>query len=171
MLKKRTFRFFILSIVLIFVVGMLPSFNCIVPVKGATASDWNKNSFWYYPWGKSVVHKGVDIFAKQGTEVLAATGGVVVSAGQNKYGGNYVLVLNSKWRLTYYAHLNQIKTNTLRMVNQGQTIGTVGTSGNAKGKSPHLHFSIFSLIPKFGNADSAVHGWKKMFYLNPISYF
>ncbi len=171
MLKKRTYRFFLWAIALIFVVGLLPSFSCIVPVKNATAGDWNKNSFWYYPWGKSVVHKGIDIFAPQGTDVVAATGGIIISSGENKYGGNYVLVLGAKWRLSYYAHLHQIKTSPLHIVKQGQTIGTVSNTGNAKNKAPHLHFSIFSLIPKLGNADTSVQGWKKMFYLNPISYF
>ncbi len=46
-----------------------------MPVAGATISSYNQNSFWAYPWGKSVTHKGVDIFAKEGTAVLSSTGG------------------------------------------------------------------------------------------------
>ena len=45
----------------------------IIPVAGATPGDWNRRSFWYGPWGKSGVHKGIDIFAKQGTNVVAPT--------------------------------------------------------------------------------------------------
>ncbi len=48
-----------------------------IPVAGASHSDYNQKSFWYYPWGKSVVHKGVDVFAKKGTKVVAASGGLV----------------------------------------------------------------------------------------------
>jgi hypothetical protein len=52
-----------------------------IPVEGATVADWNRDTFWHHPWGRSGVHKGIDIFAKEGTPVLAATGGVVLYAG------------------------------------------------------------------------------------------
>jgi murein DD-endopeptidase MepM/ murein hydrolase activator NlpD len=140
-------------------------------VKGATARDWSKNSYWYYPWGVSGVHKGIDIFAPQGTDIVASAGGIVIAAGHNKLGGNYVAVLGAKWRVTYYAHLDEIKTKPLRWVKQGQVIGSVGTSGNAKGKQPHLHFAIVSLVPQLGRIDKSPQGWKKAFYLNPLAYF
>jgi len=44
--------------------------NLKMPVKGATESDYNANSFWFYPWGKSVTHKGVDIFAKKELQLI-----------------------------------------------------------------------------------------------------
>jgi len=34
-------------------------------VLGATPKDWNHATFWYEPWGKSGVHKGIDIFGKK----------------------------------------------------------------------------------------------------------
>ena len=55
---------------LVFVLGFLIPETLVIPVKAARASDWNKNTFWYEPWGKSITHKGIDIFAKQGTPVL-----------------------------------------------------------------------------------------------------
>lgn len=171
MFKKKTLKTVFFVFVGILLIGMLFPFNCIIPVKGATTADWNKNSYWYYPWGKSVTHKGIDIFAKQGTDVLASHNGLVVSTGTNKYGGNYVLVLGTKWRLSYYAHLSEITTKKFSYVKQGVVIGKVGSTGNAKGKAPHLHFSIVAIIPKLGNADSSIQGWKKMFYLNPTKYF
>ena len=42
-----------------------------VPVQGADRNDWHPQTFWYHPWGKSGVHKGVDIFADAGTPVIA----------------------------------------------------------------------------------------------------
>jgi len=49
-------------------------------------------------------------------------------------------------------------------------IGTVGATGNAKGKSPHLHYSMTTIVPYPWRIDFAKQGWKKMFYLNPIDY-
>ena len=50
----------------IFILGFMMPQKIIVPVEHASSKDWNANSFWAHPWGKSVTHKGVDIFAKKG---------------------------------------------------------------------------------------------------------
>src|SRR5688572_3446538 len=92
---------------------LLPFFipqDLLMPVKGANAGSYHHASFWYFPWGRSVTHKGVDIFAKEGTPVLSATKGLVLYTGQINMGGNVVLVMGPKWRLHYYAHLREIKT-------------------------------------------------------------
>lgn len=141
-----------------------------MPVKGAGKADYNPDSFWYYPWGKSVTHKGVDIFAAKGSEVYAATPGLVLYAGELSLGGKVVFILGPKWRLHYYAHLDELKTTTLALVSSQSQIGTVGTSGNAAGKQAHLHYSIFTLFPYVWRIDNAKQGWKKMFYLDPVGY-
>ena len=163
-------KLIVLGLVAIVFVGLLIPQNLQMPVKGATESDYNPESFWYYPWGKSVTHKGVDIFAKKGTEVASSTLGVVLYAGNYGMGGNFVVILGPKWRLHYYAHLDQIKATSFSLVDHQTIIGTVGTSGNAAGKSPHLHYSIGTTIPYVWRMDSDHQGWKKMFYLNPIDY-
>jgi murein DD-endopeptidase MepM/ murein hydrolase activator NlpD len=140
------------------------------PVKSATKQSYNQQSFWAYPWGTSVTHKGVDIFSKEGTDVVASTAGLVLYKGEIRKGGNVVLILGPKWRLHYYAHLKEIKTSTLAWTSRKEIIGTVGTTGNAKGKAPHLHYSIGSIIPLPWRKDDSIQGWKKMFYLNPIDY-
>lgn len=142
-----------------------------MPVIGATKSDYNPKSFWYFPWGKSVTHKGVDIFAKKGTEIHSSTSGIVLYSGTISIGGNFVLVLGPKWRLHYYAHLDELKTSTFTLVSKNSVVGTVGSSGNAIGKAPHLHYSIVTLLPYIWKIDSDRQGWKKMFYLNPIEFF
>ena len=154
----------------ILVVGLLLPQNLSNPVEGATHSDYNHESFWYYPWGKSVTHKGVDIFANTGTELHPATYGWVLYCGEISMGGKVVLMLGPKWRLHYYAHLNEIRTHSLAFKGKKGVIGTVGTSGNAAGKSPHLHYSIVTLIPYPWRIDTGPQGWKKMFYLNPIPF-
>lgn len=171
MLKKTTTLIFTGILALIFLIVWIPTFRCVIPVRGANTQDWNQASFWYSPWGKSGVHKGIDIFAKEGMEVLAATNGLVIACGQLKLGGNYVAVLGPKWRITYYVHLQKILTKPLNWTKKGAVIGTVGTTGNAKGKQPHLHFSIVTLVPYFLNIDNTSQGWKKSFYLKPDNYF
>ena len=52
---------------------MLIPQNLSIPVEGATRFDFNIDTFWYYPWGKSVTHKGIDIFAKKDTNIRSAT--------------------------------------------------------------------------------------------------
>lgn len=160
----------LLILLIILLTGFLIPQNLKMPVNGATKSDYNPKSFWYYPWGKSVTHKGVDIFAKKNTKITSSTYGLVLFSGKISMGGNIVVILGPKWRLHYYAHLEEVKTTSLTFVNNNSEIGTVGTSGNAVGKAPHLHYSILSLIPYVWKIDSEKQGWKKMFYLNPIDY-
>jgi len=167
-MKKR--KKLLLGVLTILIIGFLIPQNLKMPVKGASKSDYNSESFWYYPWGKSVTHKGVDIFAKKGTEINSSTLGLVLYVGKISKGGNFALILGPKWRLHYYAHLDELKTIPFSLVNNESIIGTVGTSGNAVGKPPHLHYSILTIIPYVWKIDSDKQGWKKMFYLNPIEY-
>lgn len=160
----KSFRFKLLIVILI---GYALPQQLIIPVKGASEKDWNTKSFWFYPWGKSGVHKGIDIFASEGTPVVSATHGIVLWTGVNGIGGNVVFVFTTKWRIHYYAHLQKIKTSPLSIAWRGKVIGTVGTTGNAKGKPPHLHYAILSAFPLFWQIDTAPQGWKKMFYWNP----
>jgi len=43
--------------------------------------------------------------------------------------------------------MKENKATSFSLVNQNTIIGSVGDSGNAKGKPPHLHYSIVTLIP------------------------
>jgi peptidoglycan LD-endopeptidase LytH len=162
-MKKRIFYIFAFTLAL----GMLLPARGMIPVQNATSKDWGKYSYWYYPWGKSGVHKGIDIFAKAGTPVLASTAGIVLFKGNIKLGGNVVAVLGPKWHLYYYAHLQKTNVHFLDWVSQGEAIGLVGTTGNAIGKPAHLHFSIATLIPNPAEITTETQGWKRMFYVNP----
>jgi len=93
-----------------------------------------------------------------------------MQTGSQSKGGKYVLILGPKWRVHYYAHLDNIYCKAGQMVSTSKKIGSVGDSGNAKGKAPHLHYVIASIIPYPWKVDDSIQGWKKMFYLNPISY-
>ncbi|MDK2594055.1 M23 family metallopeptidase [Pseudoalteromonas obscura] len=157
---------FLTLLVAIVISGLLPQ-SLHIPVRGATVNDWNQSTFWYEPWGTSGVHKGIDIFGKKGTYVLSASSGVVLFAGQVNKGGKVVAVLGPKWRIHYYAHLQSYSTYQGQWLSSGESIGTLGDTGNAKDKPAHVHYSILSLIPLPWHATLETQGWKKMFYLDP----
>jgi murein DD-endopeptidase MepM/ murein hydrolase activator NlpD len=90
-------------------------------------------------------HEGVDIFAPRGTPVFAAADGFVTSVGQNRLGGNVVWVWDpSRGVRLYYAHLQDQLVRSGTYVRAGDTLGTVGNTGNAKNTPPHLHFGIYA---------------------------
>ncbi|MCF6438850.1 M23 family metallopeptidase [Pseudoalteromonas luteoviolacea] len=156
-----------LSLLFVFFIGILLPQSLHIPVKGASVHDWHHNTFWYEPWGTSGVHKGIDIFGKKGTDVLSASSGVVLFAGQVSKGGKVVAILGPKWRIHYYAHLQSYAVHQGQWLKSGELMGTLGDTGNAKGKPAHVHYSILSLIPLPWLATLETQGWKKMFYLDP----
>lgn len=166
----KTIRKLVLVILAVFFIGFLIPERIKIPVVGASRPDWNPKSFWAEPWGTSGVHKGIDIFGKKGAGVTSTTDGIVVYAGQIKKGGNVVLVLGPKWRLHYFAHLDTIRTSRFAFVGSGEWIGTLGDSGNAQGKPPHLHYSIIRLVPVPWAADDSTQGVKKAFFIDPSGY-
>lgn len=90
------------------------------------------------------IHKGLDLLADVGTPVRAAKSGQVVSATQNKGMGKYVIIQHRDNYITIYGHLSNIFTRKGDHLRQGQVIGSVGKTGNARSKDmlPHLHFEI-----------------------------
>ncbi len=102
---------------------------------------------WQAPRGVGRRHEGQDIFAPKGTPILSATNGYIYKIGENNLGGQTVSVISSGGRIYYYAHLdsyargievgNRVTTRTV--------LGYVGTTGNAQGTPPHLHFGIYTL--------------------------
>lgn len=155
----------------VLIAGLFLPETFVIPVKEATEKDWHRNSFWFYPWGQSGVHRGIDIFAPIGQPVLAATSGLVVEAGERSMGGKVITILGPKWRLHYYAHLAKRQVRLGYWVTAGEIIGTVGNTGNAIGKAPHLHYSIKTLIPYFWQTDKTPYGNLKKWYINPTPYF
>jgi peptidoglycan LD-endopeptidase LytH len=157
----------LLSLLGVFLLGLLLPEELRIPVHKAARRDWHPNSYWAEPWGASGVHKGIDIFAPRATPVLAPTYGVVLFNGELSLGGKVIVLLGPKWRLHYFAHLETQDVFWGQPVRQGAQLGSVGDSGNAKGKAPHLHYSLISLLPQPWRADASTQGWKKTFYLNP----
>jgi len=84
-------------------------------------------------------HAGVDIAAPQGTPVVASDNGIVTFSGW--YGGyGKCVIISHGSSSTLYGHLSQITAKEGQAVQQGQTIGLVGSTGRSTG--PHLHFEV-----------------------------
>ena len=167
---KKILLYTLLTLVTIVVVGLLMPQNLQMPVVGADDNSYNHETFWYEGWGTSIVHKGIDVFAKRGTSVHSATIGIVLLTAEYGKGGKFVIVLGPKWRLHYYAHLDEIRTKPFALVDHNTEIGTVGNTGNAATTPSHLHYGIGTLIPYPWRIDDAPLGHQKAFYLNPIDY-
>ena len=167
---KKYIKIFSLVILSIILIGLLIPQNLKMPVVGADNNSYNHETFWYEGWGSSIVHKGIDVFAKKGTSVHSATKGIVLVTTEYGKGGKFVLVLGPKWRIHYYAHLDEIRTKRFAFVGHDTEIGTVGNTGNAATTPAHLHYGIGTLVLYPWRIDRAPLGWQKMFYLNPIDY-
>jgi murein DD-endopeptidase MepM/ murein hydrolase activator NlpD len=102
---------------------------------------------WHAPRGTGRLHEGQDIFAPRGTPILSSTNGYVFKIGENNLGGQTVSVIGSGGRIYYYAHLDRYAPGLEvgNRVTPRTVLGYVGTTGNAQGTPPHLHFGIYTL--------------------------
>lgn len=113
------------------------------PVSGGAMSDVG-SSFGDPRDGGARAHEGVDIFAPRGTPVLAAADGFIRQARNTPTGGLVIWQADASNELTYYyAHLDELHAREGTYVHAGETIGTVGNTGNARGVRPHLHFAVY----------------------------
>jgi murein DD-endopeptidase MepM/ murein hydrolase activator NlpD len=118
--------------------------SLVVPVVGVTPSEL-RGSFHAVRGGGSRQHNAIDIPAPRGTPVISATTGRVLKLFNSKAGGLMVYAADATERfILMYGHLDRYAdgiTEGMRL-EQGRTIGYVGTTGNAPPNVPHLHFAI-----------------------------
>ena len=84
-------------------------------------------------------HTGLDIAANQGDDIVSAIDGEVVEVSEFGAYGKHIKIKNNNI-VTMYAHCSQIYMSVGDIVNQGDRIAAVGSTGNSTG--PHLHFEI-----------------------------
>jgi peptidoglycan LD-endopeptidase LytH len=101
---------------------------------------------WQAPRGTNRRHQGQDIFAARGTPIYSATNGYVYNIGENRLGGQTVSVIGAGGRVYYYAHLDSYADGLEEgdYVTPQTKLGSVGTTGNAQGTPPHLHFGVYT---------------------------
>jgi murein DD-endopeptidase MepM/ murein hydrolase activator NlpD len=118
-------------------IDALPGFIC--PVQGGASfiNDWG------FPRSGGRRHKGNDMFAPRGTNLLAVADGSV-RLDTSSLGGISVWLDSDYGARFYYAHLDGYPSGLAsgQRVSRGQVVGFLGDSGNARGGSPHLHFQI-----------------------------
>jgi murein DD-endopeptidase MepM/ murein hydrolase activator NlpD len=92
--------------------------------------------------GKNTPHRAIDYAAPAGTPILSVGDGTVVFAGWGGGYGNFVKIRHNSTYQTHYAHLSYFAKGLSvgDVVEQGQVIGFVGSTGYSTG--PHLHYEI-----------------------------
>jgi len=98
-------------------------------------------------------HQGIDIVAKEGAPFVAAAKGVVVFSGWTYEFGNMMILYHGDDYFTHYGHNNQNLKEQLDIVERGEVIGLVGSTGVSSG--PHLHFEI----------------WREFVPIDPLIFF
>lgn len=115
-------------------------------------SKYSYRSTWGAPrgWGGRRIHEGTDIFADHGTPVRSTCYGIIEVMGWNRYGGWRIGIRDINNVYHYFAHLSGFNQELQEgsLVEPGQTIGWVGSSGYGKpgtsGKfPPHLHYGMY----------------------------
>lgn len=86
-------------------------------------------------------HRGLDLRGKKGDPVYAIARGRVTLAENLFFEGNFVLIDHGNEIQSAYMHLDSLKVKVGDIVNAGQPIATVGSSGAVTG--PHLHISLY----------------------------
>ncbi len=122
-----------------------PDTKIAMPLKDVSKKEVANT--WGAPRGTGRRHEGQDIFAPRGTPILSATNGYIYKIGENNLGGQTVSVISKGGRIYYYAHLDRY-ANGIEVGDRVTTrtvLGYVGTTGNAQGTPPHLHFGIYTL--------------------------
>ncbi|CAM3943489.1 Murein DD-endopeptidase MepM and murein hydrolase activator NlpD, contain LysM domain [Pedobacter westerhofensis] len=90
-------------------------------------------------------HEGIDIFATFRTPAIAAAAGTIIRVNENNLGGKVVwLRPKDKDYTLYYAHLDQQIATEGQSVAEGDKIGLIGNTGNARTTLPHLHFGVYT---------------------------
>lgn len=113
--------------------GTPGAFRCPVRAKPSFLNDWG------FARGGGRRHEGNDLLVSKGTPVVAPVRGTVTRT-PNRLGGKAVFLRDASGVRYYFAHLDSYAAGG--MVSAGTVIGRVGTTGNAEGTSPALHFGM-----------------------------
>lgn len=115
----------------------------VIPSRGTGDLAWPCNGGYIsdYYMTRGGTHKGIDIAGPSNRTIKAADNGVVTYAGWDSSGyGNMVIIDHQNGMTTKYAHMDSISVSTGQVVQKGQPIGVMGSTGDSTGV--HLHFEV-----------------------------
>lgn len=118
--------------------------HLVVPVAGANMAKVS-DTFLDARDGGDRVHRAIDILAPRGTPILSADDGKILRMSNNALGGITMYTVDPSNRIVYYyAHMDHYNDAMFagRAITRGDTLGFVGTTGNAPKDTPHLHFQV-----------------------------
>ena len=90
--------------------------------------------------GGGAMHSGLDFKGPTGSNIYAAAQGTVSFAGWKSGYGKTVEIDHGNGMMTRYAHMSRLGTAVGQVVNVGERIGALGSTGRSTG--PHLHFEV-----------------------------
>ncbi|PKI13067.1 M23 family metallopeptidase [Colwellia sp. 12G3] len=90
--------------------------------------------------GKPTMHKGVDFAGKEDTAIIATASGVITWASKRYGYGNLIEINHGDGLITRYGHNKNLLVNVGDVVNKGQKIARMGSTGRSTG--PHVHYEI-----------------------------
>lgn len=125
--------------------------SLLVPVEGITPEDLDDTFTARRSGGRT--HRAIDIMAERGTPVLAVSDGEITRIHSNRLGGKVLYLRSPDGEYDfYYAHLNGYAEGLEvgMQVQQGDVIGYVGNTGNARRTPPHLHFQVLKRSSRRG---------------------
>ena len=115
-----------------------------IPVNGKISSTYSfrKNPMWnvYSEEDEYEFHRGVDIAAESGTEIVSYLDGTVVKAALSSDYGYHLIIDHGDGLMTLYAHASKLLCENGDKVKRGEVIALVGETGRTTG--PHLHFEV-----------------------------
>jgi len=115
---------------------LLPTIQPVNASYNASGFGWRIDPF----NGRSAFHEGIDFASPVGTPIVAAAGGVVITAEYHHEYGNLVEIDHGNDISTRYAHASKLLAKVGDIVKRGQHIADIGTTGRSTG--PHLHFEV-----------------------------
>jgi peptidoglycan LD-endopeptidase LytH len=115
---------------------VIPLSSCPVDPPHVVTNSWGASR-----GGGTRRHQGNDIMAASGTPLRAVNSGTIRRTGNGGLGGISLYLWDGSTEY-YYAHLSRLAVSSGQRVGAGALVGYNGSTGNASGGPPHLHFEI-----------------------------
>lgn len=116
-------------------------------------------------------HAGIDLKLAEGTPFTTIAGGRVYYTGTEDVLGNYVIIehrIEGKTYYSMYGHMKDVYVTAGEDVNSGQTIGTVGNTGNSSG--PHIHLQVNVSTPNWRSTGALSAAEAAKYTISPIEF-